>query len=139
MSRVVLIAPFLGWFKLEPTNGCGSKNRYQNGTLVSGNMDQNPHNPSCLILSHSQIPKARKPTWDLQFMSHGHTHASLGEIDSTSASHNSCSPGPGPCKLCESRPMFDEQDSLTNTLGQKETNSVELVSTIFNQARKPMK
>ena len=38
--------------------GCGSKKRYQNGTLVSGNMDQNPRNPSCLILSHSQeIPQ----------------------------------------------------------------------------------
>ena len=36
--------------------GCGSKNRYQNGTLVSGNMDQNPRNPSCLILSHSHFP-----------------------------------------------------------------------------------
>ena len=24
------------------TNGCGSKNRYQNGTLVSGHMDQHP-------------------------------------------------------------------------------------------------
>ena len=37
-------------------NGCGSKNRYQNGTLVSGNMDQNLRNPSCLILSHIQMP-----------------------------------------------------------------------------------
>ena len=27
--------------------------RYQNGTLVSVNMDQNPRKPSCLILSHS--------------------------------------------------------------------------------------
>ena len=35
--------------------GCGSKNRYQNGTLLSGNMDQNPRNPSCLILSHTLI------------------------------------------------------------------------------------
>ena len=35
--------------------GCGSKNRYQNGTLVSGNMDQNLRNPSCLILIHSHI------------------------------------------------------------------------------------
>ena len=39
------------------TNGCGSKNRYQNGTLVSGNMDQNLRTPSCLILSHTQIPR----------------------------------------------------------------------------------
>ena len=37
------------------TNGSGSKNRYRNGTLVSGNMDQNPRNPYRLILSHSQI------------------------------------------------------------------------------------
>ena len=35
--------------------GCGSKNRYQNGTLVSGNMDQNLRNPSCLILSHTHV------------------------------------------------------------------------------------
>ena len=35
--------------------GCGSKNRYQNGTLVSGNMHQNLRNPSCSILSHSHI------------------------------------------------------------------------------------
>ena len=27
----------------------------QNGTLVSGNMDQNLRNPSCLILSHTQM------------------------------------------------------------------------------------
>ena len=33
--------------------GCGSKNRYHNGTLVSGNMDQNLRNSSCLILSHN--------------------------------------------------------------------------------------
>ena len=36
-------------------NGCGSKNRYQNGSLVSGNMGQNLRNPSCLILSHTQM------------------------------------------------------------------------------------
>ena len=36
-------------------NGCVSKKRYQNGTLVSGNMDQSLHNPSCFILSHTQI------------------------------------------------------------------------------------
>ena len=35
--------------------GCGSRNRYQNGTLASGNMDQNLRNPSCLILSHAQV------------------------------------------------------------------------------------
>ena len=34
---------------------CGSKNRYQNGTLVSENMDPNLQNPSCLILSHSHL------------------------------------------------------------------------------------
>ena len=39
----------------HPTNRCGSKNRYQNGTLLGGNMDQNLRNPSCLILSHTQI------------------------------------------------------------------------------------
>ena len=41
--------------RLPETNGSGSKNRYQNGTLVRGNMDQHLRNPSCLILSHSQI------------------------------------------------------------------------------------
>ena len=35
--------------------GCGSKNRYQNGTLVSGNMDQNLRNPYCFILSHTHM------------------------------------------------------------------------------------
>ena len=29
----------------------------QNGTLLSGNMDQHLHNPSCLILSHSHLVK----------------------------------------------------------------------------------
>ena len=29
------------WSNCVGTVGCGSKNRYQNGTLVSGNMDQN--------------------------------------------------------------------------------------------------
>ena len=38
-------------------NGCGSKNRYQNGTLVNGNMNQNPRNPSCSILSHTQMKR----------------------------------------------------------------------------------
>ena len=32
----------------NPPLGCGSKKRYQNGTLVSGNMGQNLRNPSCL-------------------------------------------------------------------------------------------
>ena len=31
------------------------KNGTQNGTLVSGNMDQNLRNPSCFILSHAQL------------------------------------------------------------------------------------
>ena len=31
--------------------GCASKNRYQNGTLVSGNMDQHLRNPSWSILN----------------------------------------------------------------------------------------
>ena len=39
----------------RPTCGCGSKNRYQNGTLVSGNMDQNLRNPSCFISSHTHV------------------------------------------------------------------------------------
>ena len=39
----------------EAPYGCGSKNRYQNGTLVSGNMDQNLRSPSCLILSHTHM------------------------------------------------------------------------------------
>ena len=37
------------------TRCCGSRNRYQNGTLVSGNMNQNLRNPSCLILSHTNV------------------------------------------------------------------------------------
>ena len=36
-------------------NGSGSKNRYQNGTLLSGNRDQHLRNPSCLILSRTQM------------------------------------------------------------------------------------
>ena len=44
-----------------PPCGCGSKNRYQNGTLVSGNMDQNLRKPSCLILSHTQVLGPEKP------------------------------------------------------------------------------
>ena len=38
---------------VNPTlHGCGSKKRYQHGTLVGGNMDQNLRFPSCLMLSH---------------------------------------------------------------------------------------
>ena len=33
----------------------GSKNRYRNGTLVSGNMDQSLSNPSWFILSHTHV------------------------------------------------------------------------------------
>ena len=36
-------------------SGCGSNNRYQNGNLVSANMDQDLRNPACLILSHTRI------------------------------------------------------------------------------------
>ena len=43
-----------------PPFGCGSKERCQNGTLVRGNMDQNPRNPSCLILSHSHLTQVIK-------------------------------------------------------------------------------
>ena len=35
--------------------GRGSRNRYQNGTLVCGNMDQHLRNPSCLILSRTHF------------------------------------------------------------------------------------
>ena len=38
----ILIPPKLN------SNGCGSKKWYQNGTLVNGTKDQNPHNPSSL-------------------------------------------------------------------------------------------
>ena len=38
-------------------NGCGSKNRYHNGTLASGNMGTKTcgMNPCCLILSRTQL------------------------------------------------------------------------------------
>ena len=42
-------------FPLNPPCGCRSKNRYQNETLVSGNMNQNLQNPSWLILSHTHM------------------------------------------------------------------------------------
>ena len=35
------------------------KNRYQNGSLISGNMDQNLRKPSCSILSHTQMGLAQ--------------------------------------------------------------------------------
>ena len=41
-----------------PENGhmaVAQKKRYQHGTLVSENMDQNLRNPPCLMLSHSHI------------------------------------------------------------------------------------
>ena len=43
-------------------NMAGSKNQYQNGTLVSGNMDQNLRNPSCLILSHTHLNHRARPS-----------------------------------------------------------------------------
>ena len=43
--------------------GRGSKNRYQHGALVSGNMDQNLRNPSCFILSHTHIG-LKELEWD---------------------------------------------------------------------------
>ena len=36
------------------------KIRYQNGTLVSGHIDQHLRNPSCLILSHTHMATPRK-------------------------------------------------------------------------------
>ena len=47
------------------SHGCVAqkKKKYQNGTLVSGNMDQNLRNPSCLILSHTQIELPLTPRW----------------------------------------------------------------------------
>ena len=41
--------------KAARTFGCGSKTGAKNGTLVSGNIDQNLRNPSCLILSHTHL------------------------------------------------------------------------------------
>ena len=49
------VQPLLKWLQLFKAYGCGSKNRNHNRTLVSGNMDQNLRNPSCLILSHTHI------------------------------------------------------------------------------------
>ena len=47
----------LGAFTMKNTLpcGCGSKNRYQNGTLANGNMSQTLRNPSCLILGHTHV------------------------------------------------------------------------------------
>ena len=42
--------------------GWGSKTLSQTGTLVSGNMDQNLRNPSCLILSHTHVERILKDT-----------------------------------------------------------------------------
>ena len=43
-----------------PGNGCGSKNRrVPKWILVCGNMDQNLRNPACLILSHTQMERAK--------------------------------------------------------------------------------
>ena len=38
-------------------SGCGSKDRYQNGTMVSGNMDQTLRNPGSLILTPTHLSK----------------------------------------------------------------------------------
>ena len=54
---------------LRTIAGCGSKNRYQNGTLVSGNMDQNLPTPSRLILSHTQLPCGYVPVLGSLFYS----------------------------------------------------------------------
>ena len=40
-----------------------NKKRYQHGTLVSGNMDQNLRNPSCLILSHTHLKATASDVW----------------------------------------------------------------------------
>ena len=45
-------------WRIAKLYGHGSKKRCQNGTLVSGNMDQNLRNPSSLILSHCHIHPA---------------------------------------------------------------------------------
>ncbi|CAJ1385361.1 unnamed protein product [Effrenium voratum] len=45
--------------KLQLQTAVAQKKRYQNGTLVSGNMDQNLRHPSCLILSHTQTAVGR--------------------------------------------------------------------------------
>ena len=48
-------APIPTWdpIGVEPwPNGCGSKIGAPNGTLVSGNMDQNLRSPGGLILTH---------------------------------------------------------------------------------------
>ena len=45
----------LGFSGLGAYHPCGSKNRYQNETLVSGSMDQNLRNPRSLILSHTRL------------------------------------------------------------------------------------
>ena len=80
-SRLPLFPPFYGPLKMQhlsenmmPTpdrigyqGGCGSKNRCQNGTLVSGNMDQNLRNPSCLFLSHSQAGFTRLTLHSVSF------------------------------------------------------------------------
>ena len=47
--------------------GCGSKNWYQNGTLVSGNMDQSLRNPSCFILSHTRLCDWNSPRTTASF------------------------------------------------------------------------
>ena len=43
------------WILTHGHMAVAQKTGTQNGTLVSGNMDQNLRNPSCLILSHAHI------------------------------------------------------------------------------------
>ena len=45
------VVVFLMWPRLK-------KPEFQHGTLVSENMDQHPHTPSCLILRHMCSPRA---------------------------------------------------------------------------------
>ena len=66
LPAVSFFAPLCGcmWFSQLPLSHgfvarCGSKNRYQNGTLVIGNMDQNLRNPFCLLLSQSWLVELR--------------------------------------------------------------------------------
>ena len=61
-----------------PTHGCGSKNRHQNGTLVSGNMDQNLTPPQ----THRFAASLRSAPGGVSSRSRDHGH---GEIDGASA------------------------------------------------------
>ena len=81
-----------GKSSLSGSLGCGSKNRYQNGILVSGNMAQNLHNFSCLILSHTHF--ISNPIWPmLPSLSHRNRLWDLEPRPSISARR------PGQCQL----------------------------------------